>query len=112
MTWVKKGECDGCGYCCKAITHPIEIDFSGNDPDWLKARGIPKDGIKWLAVIDPCPQLTEENRCTIYEDRPNQCKDFPTDPSQLERIPCTYWFENVVTGEKIGGTRSPFPVDH
>lgn len=109
--WVRHGECDGCGYCCEALTHPIQINFSQNDPDWIEARGLPKDGITWLPIISPCPQLSEEKRCSIYENRPGQCKDFPVDPSQIEKVPCVYWFESVVTGERIGGTRSPYPIN-
>jgi len=108
--WRRHGECDGCGYCCEVIAH-ANVDFSGNDPDWIRARGIPSDGmLRNLPLINPCPQLSEEKRCKIYETRPKQCEDFPQRPQEIEMAPCVYWFENLVTGEKVGGTRSPYPA--
>lgn len=108
--WVRHGECDSCGYCCEVLAH-AHVDLSHNDADWLKARGIPESGIKWIPIIDPCPQLNEEKRCNIYEDRPNLCRDFPRVHEDIQGVPCVYWFENLVTGEKFGGTRSPYPFN-
>lgn len=108
--WVRHGECDGCGYCCEVIAHAhVNFNHTG-DPEWMEVRGIPKNGIKWIAIVDPCPKLDEETKeCTIYEDRPQLCQDFPVHPQDIQGIPCIYWFENLVTGKKIGGTRSPHP---
>ena len=39
-------------------------------------------------------------KCSIYEDRPQVCKDFPTKYTNFKYYPsCTYWFEN---GERKG----------
>jgi len=42
-----------------------------------------------------CSHYIEEYpRCTIYETRPDYCKEFPWEPDQIKNIPeCTYSFE-------------------
>jgi len=111
MTWIRKGECDMCGFCCESIAQ-ISLDFTPTgDPEWMKVRGLPPSGIKWFHIVDPCPQLSEEKLCKIYEDRPKTCVNFPSDPHELVNAPCTYWFEDDETGEKLGGTRSPYPQE-
>src|SRR5206468_746907 len=30
-----------------------------------------------IIAQSPCPFLGEDNRCTVYEDRPKACRDFP-----------------------------------
>lgn len=104
--WEKRGECDMCGYCCEVVAHVV-VDFTGNDPDWIVARGLTLT--KELPLIDPCPQLGVQNKCRIYPMRPQQCQDFPLSHEQIKTFPCTYWFENTETGERKGGTRSPYP---
>lgn len=94
MTLVRMGECNQCGYCCEVIAH-AELDFSGNSLEWMQARGIPSSGIKMLPIIDPCPSLGVNNNCRIYPDRPQQCKDFPQTPEEIEGTPCSYYFVEV-----------------
>lgn len=50
-------DCTCCGACCVA-------------PD-IAALG--------KAVGVPCPHLTAEHRCGIYEDRPQVCRDYSAD---------------------------------
>lgn len=104
MTWVRKGECNGCGFCCQAIAY-VQLDFPNlvDDQEFLKVRGIFPDGTKRLHVIDPCSKLLPDNKCEIYEDRPKTCRDFPTEPALIIDTPCSYWFENTETGEIVRG---------
>lgn len=37
-----------------------------------------------------CPKLTEENRCSDYENRPNICRDFPDNPLSLLPSACGF----------------------
>jgi Fe-S-cluster containining protein len=52
-------------------------------------------------------------RCTIYDDRPDVCRAFPSMPDQIEGTPCSYWFEAVdeegSVVERRGGLGSPHP---
>jgi Fe-S-cluster containining protein len=102
--WVRKGECNGCGFCCEIITQ-VHLDFVLNDPDWIKVRGLPPNGRKLYLINDPCPQLEQETkRCKIYENRPQLCKDFPQEPDDITNSPCSYYFENTETGEIVTGS--------
>jgi len=72
--------CTGCGRCCKEFIFEL-----GGDKEWVKqftkflevtrsdyCEGLP-NGLK-LKV--PCKYLNKENKCTIYTDRPDICRNF------------------------------------
>lgn len=44
-----------------------------------------------------CPKLTEDNRCSDYENRPQICRDFPDNPLALLPSKCGYcmWKKEV-----------------
>lgn len=46
-----------------------------------------------------CPKVTEDNRCSDYENRPQICKDFPDNPIGFLPKNCGYtvWKEEVET---------------
>ncbi|HYC84390.1 MAG TPA: YkgJ family cysteine cluster protein [Chryseosolibacter sp.] len=88
-------DCLTCANCCKT-TSPI---FYQNDIDRLaKAmRMRPGDFVeKYLRVDEdndyvlkssPCPFLGAENYCTVYEDRPRACREYPhTDRRKMVQI--------------------------
>ena len=37
-----------------------------------------------------CPKISDDNLCTMYEDRPDICKDFPYNPLKLLPSRCSY----------------------
>ena len=47
-----------------------------------------------------CVFLTNENKCAIYEDRPNVCRDFGTNPGNNPALMCPYF-------KPTGGKRRP-----
>lgn len=66
--------CLKCGQCCKRIA------FRFAPPEYnrllIEAHyGRPVQDI-WLRIRHRCKQLDENNRCIIYKDRPQQCRDF------------------------------------
>lgn len=71
--------CVKCGECCK-----IYIPFKGNERyiDFLKTIGIPiiMDSVNQGRVFwGYCPKIKIDNeiyQCTIYNNRPNLCRDF------------------------------------
>lgn len=78
-------DCTACGNCCRTL----QIVVDARDIRRLAARlDIPApsfrrryvrvdgDGILHFAAA-PCAFLGEDNRCTVYEDRPQACRDFP-----------------------------------
>lgn len=78
--------CEMCGRCCHQphiAVRPEEIDRVSS------AAGIPlytfmteylvqmPDGRFLMRRTDPCAFLGEDNRCTIWKDRPEICDEFP-----------------------------------
>jgi uncharacterized protein len=88
-------DCLTCANCCKT-TSPI---FYQNDIERAaKAlRMKPGDFVEKYLRIDedkdyvlqtaPCPFLDHENYCSIYEDRPKACREYPhTDRKKMVQI--------------------------
>lgn len=86
------GKCRRCGSCCKDVVLNIEgrklkslDEFQGlieEDPRYgnFVLKGENPDGVLFFY----CTKLDEEtNLCTIYEDRPTICVEFP-DPDILK----------------------------
>ena len=87
--------CLECANCCKT-TSPI---FYPNDIDRLAQakRMKPGDFIEKYLRIDedhdyvlqssPCPFLGEDNECSVYEERPKACREYPhTDRKKMVQI--------------------------
>lgn len=78
-------DCLQCANCCKSIS-PV---FKRKDIDRISQRLKMKPGAfteKYLRIDEdddyvlltaPCPFLQEDNRCEVYEDRPNACREYP-----------------------------------
>jgi Fe-S-cluster containining protein len=78
-------DCTTCGNCCR--TALISVD--DKDIQRLATRlsltikqfaqryvQTAPDRSKYFATV-PCPFLGEDNYCSVYEDRPQSCRDFP-----------------------------------
>lgn len=88
-------DCLACANCCKT-TSPI---FYSRDVERLAKhlRMKPGDLIdKYLRIDEdqdyvlrqaPCPFLGDDNYCSVYEARPNACREYPhTDRKRMEQI--------------------------
>lgn len=81
----KEIDCTACANCCKTLQ--IVVDnadirrlaavkgMSFREFSKKHVREAP-DKTKFLAST-PCMFLGKDNRCTIYDDRPQACRDFP-----------------------------------
>ncbi len=78
--------CEECGKCCyqELITLlPEEIDRVSSASgiplgDFMSSYvGIAEDGRMMLLKTNPCTFLDDEGKCSIWESRPQVCKDFP-----------------------------------
>jgi Fe-S-cluster containining protein len=79
-------DCTMCGRCCKELRPALSED----DQKRLAARldlTIEQFRVKYLQYNDtdewewrtkdsPCP-FHKDNKCTVYEDRPQNCRDYP-----------------------------------
>jgi len=86
MSYKDNFPCEMCGRCC----HQPNIAILPEEVDPIAtAAGIPlhvfigkyivrtSDGRLLFSKTDPCAFLNEENRCRIWKDRPEVCRDFP-----------------------------------
>ena len=119
--WIRQGECNGCGECCRQATNCIDVLIPIKDEAYGRMRfGAPvtlpperqqqlspeqQAGLLFRArgpVYLPCPQL-QGNLCSINDTKPQFCRDWPTQPEDIEQLGCSYWFVHRTTGE-IKGT--------
>lgn len=92
MVWYKEGlrfECTGCGKCCKGAPGYVwlTLEEMASIADFLKlpfdqftkkyVRQVNQDYSLIEVGDDYACVFLEENRCTIYEVRPKQCRTFP-----------------------------------
>lgn len=88
-------DCLNCANCCKT-TSPI---FYNRDIERLAKHLRLKPGElidKYLRIDEdkdyvlrqaPCPFLGDDNYCSVYEARPNACREYPhTDRKRMEQI--------------------------
>jgi uncharacterized protein len=77
-------DCTACGNCCRTLQVVVDDTDIRRlarglclPPRELERRYVKQapDGVKHMART-PCPFL-EGNRCSVYEDRPKSCRDFP-----------------------------------
>ena len=85
--------CQACGaQCCKYVSIPV-TELQELDVDWLIARGALEPGerghVDWR-IESRCPHLTEDNRCVIYDTRPETCRNYEVDGAscQQSQTPC------------------------
>ena len=98
MTWYKEGlhfKCTGCGRCCSK--EPGYVWLSEEDIEKASTHlSLSREAFlrKYTRFVNGEYSLIEmpnydciflkENKCTIYEARPAQCRRFPFWPSNLE----------------------------
>ncbi|MDZ4751730.1 MAG: YkgJ family cysteine cluster protein [Flavobacteriales bacterium] len=88
-------ECLQCANCCKTtspifrnvdidrISHHLGIKPSAFTEKYLHVDG---DG-DWVLNSAPCAFLGSDNYCSIYEDRPKACREYPhTDRKNMYQI--------------------------
>ena len=84
--------CDHCpAKCCKYFALPIETPDSLQDFDYIRwylvhdrATVFVEDDTWYLLVHTTCKHLRPDNRCGIYETRPQICRDYSTDGCEYE----------------------------
>ena len=78
-------DCTTCAHCCRAYEIVVDDKDIRRLADRFKitvqqfARKyvtVEADKSKRFSAV-PCPFLGDDNRCTVYEDRPQACRDYP-----------------------------------
>ena len=100
--------------CCRLINlldkDKILLMKSGVDSDGIfrsnsQRRIESKTNFGWDMTNEaegyPCENLSINNGCSIYENRPQCCRNFPNTPKSLIKLPtCSISFNDE--GEKVG----------
>ncbi len=84
-----------CNYCsekcCKYFALPIDAPTTHKDFDYIRwyllhdAATVFVEGENWyLLVHTPCKHLQPDNRCAIYDTRPNICREYSTENCEYE----------------------------
>ncbi|MFT7640109.1 MAG: Fe-S-cluster containining protein [Pirellulaceae bacterium] len=84
--------CDYCtAKCCRYFALPIEVPKSRSDFDFIRwyllhgrAAVFTEDSDWYLLVHTDCKHLGADNRCGIYDTRPQICRDYSTNNCEYE----------------------------
>jgi Fe-S-cluster containining protein len=88
-------DCLKCAQCCKKISPIIyqhdlirlasafKMSLEGFCEKYLK---VDKDN-DYVFITSPCPFLSSDNWCEVYDDRPTACRDYPhTDRRRFHQL--------------------------
>jgi Fe-S-cluster containining protein len=97
--------CDYCtGKCCHYIALPIDTPENWKEFDYIRwylshedISVFVEDGNWYLMVHRKCEYLLPDNRCGIYEVRPQICRDYTTDSCEYED---EYIYEKIFESEQ------------
>lgn len=88
-------DCLSCANCCKT-TSPIfrDIDIKRlskvlkcSSSQFVEKYLILDDENDYVLESSPCPFLLENNKCSVYEDRPLACREYPhTNRKKMHQI--------------------------
>ena len=69
--------CLACGLCCNGVLfRDVELR-AGDDEGALRAIGAAVRQLKTkTSVPQPCAALCQDNRCRVYAERPQRCREF------------------------------------
>jgi Fe-S-cluster containining protein len=84
--------CEYCtAKCCRYFALPIEAPETFEDFEYIRwfllhdrATVFKEDEDWYLLVHTPCRHLQPDNRCGIYETRPNVCREYSTKDCEYE----------------------------
>jgi len=85
-------DCLDCANCCKnlpaavnnADIQRIAKHLNINQSDFRRKYLVKDEDGDWVTQSKPCPFLNlQDNRCKIYEVRPQSCKDYPITGNDL-----------------------------
>ena len=83
---------ENCGECCGIVPIPTKIWNKNEDKIYRFVEHIHGSEVFILPVTEDlkCCFLNMENKCTIYNDRPEVCRRY----GQCDEIPCPYLKKN------------------
>ena len=78
--FTNNGKCSMCGGCCSCML-PLTKEEQKRIKQLIKVKNLKPRSLPVVAVdIDlTCPLLTEDHKCSIYDERPYICRIFKCD---------------------------------
>ena len=119
--------CDHCSAkCCRYFALPIDAPTTFQDYEFIrwyllhdKATVFTENDDWYLLVHTTCKHLREDNRCGIYETRPQICREYSTDKCEyeddwvydryFETAEQVWEYMEVILGPQHDGIRGPKP---
>ena len=122
LAYRKMFKCTGCATCCKLACSEYSFDElkekaenGDNFASQFTSVFVPYENFEDARAVYPeyvdlvtaktegkinfyyCPKLTDDNRCSDYENRPQICKDFPDNPLDILPEKCGFcaWKEEI-----------------
>lgn len=88
--------CEHCtAKCCRYFALPIDSPDSWKEYDYMRwyllhqrASIFVEDGTWYLIVHTPCRHLQPDNRCGIYDTRPEICREYSNEDCEYEDSWC------------------------
>ena len=79
--------CLRCGNCCDEVA--FFVDKNRTDIEWVKLHGfvVEDRGNEWRIMIKAQCSAKIDNKCSIYETRPEICKNFRCEKNVLNDYP-------------------------
>ena len=114
-------DCTKCANCCRtslAVFGPKDVrriskHFSMDKKEFIKKYLTPHPDYDYLIKTLPCPFLSENNLCTIYEIRPEGCRTYPPAKLQLSDEQLDVLHDNVgicpAVSEMVDKIKENFP---
>ena len=98
--------CEHCAAaCCRYLAIPLDKPTSGRDYDdirwYLLHEGVTvfvEEGDWYIQFQTKCKSLGRDNRCTVYETRPEICREYKD--GECDYSDATYSYEHLFTHAK------------
>lgn len=103
MTWERGGSCGPAqckGACCRYVTFYVP-KLTDDKARFYELHGFTvarelHERMDAVLVPQPCGALTVDGMCSIYDERPDVCREFPQAPEQQLGLPnCGFTFQKV-----------------
>lgn len=117
-TYHRHGGCNGCGRCCEGIFLGHEGGLIQTVAQWEAIKEdhphygwfIPLE-IQDQGIMFRCKKLGADKRCSDYENRPQFCRDYPSEDGIMmggcQPLECSYWFSKAHRFQDILAARLP-----
>lgn len=88
--------------CCKYFALEIDTPKDREDYDFIRWYLMHQHVVVWrdegdwyLEVRTPCKNLLPDNKCAVYDTRPQVCREYGWPDEESPEVPCDYFNEGL-----------------